>query len=315
VVSARVLARSVDQELEMRTLELEQLAAQLSALEPDATTLPRDIEALLEAWKADTDASLPNEGRTLDTSLLLTNAEALQLFRAPMTDVVTLGETFAWRDYFHGLGRELDPDSDLSDVEPRRESGVSVPFRSQNTGQFMIAIAAPVWNEDQTEVVGVLGRTLHLSDLLNQWEVRHGDLQPQVSNARFLALVDAREERAMLLDHPWLNDHLTDLHDHEVSEQLLFDAETTSRLVSQTNDPHYRDPMGKQDSLYGGDWLAAFAPVGDTGWVAVVQERRDVAIQPIDRIREVFANAGVTSFVLIATMFAVLWYLMQRATR
>ncbi len=313
VVSARILARSVDQELEIRTLELERLAAQLGDSPPDATELSPDRIELLQSWKDDADAALPRAGRTRDESLFLTNAAGLQIFRAPDGD--TVGESFAWRDYFHGLGRELDPADDLSDVRPRETSGVSVPFRSQNTGQFMVAIAAPVWNGDRSQVVGLLARTLHLSDLLNQWEVRHEGDPLGASNTRFLALVDTREERAMLLDHPWLTDHLAELHDQDVQEQLRFNAAKSANLVEQTHDDRYQDPMRRQDAAYQGDWLAAFAPVGDTGWVAVVQERRDVALQPIDRIRQVFVNAGLTSLLLIATMFAVLWYLMQRATR
>lgn len=312
VVSARILARSVDQELRIRTLELERLATSLSGIQPEATAVPEALATMLETWKADADQSLPAEGRTQDESLFLTNSLGTQIFRAPATD--TIGVNFAWRDYFHNLGRELNPNDDLSEIQPRRLSGVSIPFRSQNTGQFMIAIAVPVWNASHSEVVGVLGRTLHLADLLNQWEVRHEDRALRMSHTRFLALVDTREQRAMLLDHPWLTDHLNELHDHEIREQLRFDAKDSADLVARTHDETYQDPMGRQDAAYQGDWLAAFAPVGKTGWVAVVQERRDVALQPIDRIRLVFVNAGLMSLVLIGAMFAVLWYLMRRAT-
>lgn len=313
VVSARILARSVDQELRIRTLELERLATDLRQLQPEAVATPNDLAEMLERWKTSADESLPAEGRTQDESLFLTNSLGTQIFRAPQTD--TIGVNFAWRDYFHNLGRELNPNDDLSEIKPRRVSGISIPFRSQNTGQFMVAIAVPIWDEAHREVVGVLGRTLHLADLLNQWEVRHEDASMQMSHTRFLALVDTREQRAMLLDHPWLTDHLTELHDHEVREQLRFDVKKSADLVARTHDSNYEDPMGRHDEAYRGAWLAAFAPVGRTGWVAVVQERRDIALQPIDRIRQVFVNAGLMSLVIIAAMFAVLWYLMQRATR
>jgi hypothetical protein len=32
----------------------------------------------------------------------------------------------------------------------------------------------------------------------------------------------------MLLDHPWLTDHLTELRDHEVGEQLRFDEQESA---------------------------------------------------------------------------------------
>ena len=37
----------------------------------------------------------------------------------------------------------------------------------------------------------------------------------------------------------------------------------------------HRDPVGAENPDYVGDWLAAFAPVGRTGFVVIVQQRND----------------------------------------
>jgi hypothetical protein len=50
--------------------------------------------------------------------------------------------------------------------------------------------------------------------------------------------------------------------------------------AKQAMDRHYRDPMASQDARYQGRWLAGFAPVGNTEFVIIVQQRYDEAITP-----------------------------------
>ena len=53
--------------------------------------------------------------------------------------------------------------------------------------------------------------------------------------------------------------------------------------------PKYYDPLkidAEAELAYGMPWLAAFWPVGDKGWFACVQERRDKALKPVREIQE-----------------------------
>ena len=52
---------------------------------------------------------------------------------------------------------------------------------------------------------------------------------------------------------------------------------------------------------YEGRWLAGFAPVGDTGFIVIVQTRYDAAVQPNARLWRI---AQVGGFIL---MGAVIW--------
>jgi hypothetical protein len=61
-------------------------------------------------------------------------------------------------------------------------------------------------------------------------------------------------------------------------------------------------------------WLAAFAPVESTGWVAVVQESRGEALKPVDALRSVFVLYGVAALLVFSVMLGILWYLIHRAS-
>jgi heme/copper-type cytochrome/quinol oxidase subunit 2 len=60
--------------------------------------------------------------------------------------------------------------------------------------------------------------------------------------------------------------------------------------------------------------LAAFARVGQTDWLAIVQERRDTAIEPVQNVNRIFARAGVVAIIVFGVLLAVLWYFLNRAS-
>ncbi len=139
-------------------------------------------------------------------SWFVTDRDGRQVFRVPAED--TIGQTFAYRDYYHALGRELPDDTDLTAVRPRTTPGVSLAFRSRATDKYMVAIAVPIWDEGHMSVIGILARTIHLTDLLDQWDdlIRGED---RASDERFLTLIDTRSDSGFVLDHDWMTpEHL-----------------------------------------------------------------------------------------------------------
>ncbi|MEX0585219.1 MAG: hypothetical protein WD176_01155, partial [Pirellulales bacterium] len=264
----------------------------------------------------------------------------------------TIGESFHWRGYYTGLDADLSKDPQIApfeSVSPRTAPGISQPFRSEATNRYMIAIVAPIWDEpppasnDQEQpgaqpraVIGVIASMIHISELLKQWEhtIRDPD-EAAGANDRFLALATFRESatggEARLLDHPWMTaDNLRQValsDDEDARNKNLDEFMSEMRITDNVNqdlaalaagvrrdlrDSQYIDPFGQRAPEFGGQWLAAFARVGQTDWIAIVQERRDTAIEPIQEVNDIFVKAGVVAIVVFGVLLAILWYFLNR---
>jgi hypothetical protein len=68
----------------------------------------------------------------------------------------------------------------------------------------------------------------------------------------------------------------------------------------------YRDP------LLGGHWLAAFAPVGATGYVVLVQTRDAVAIRPSNSLARIAVTLAGSSAVLLLVYGYFWWWRRNR---
>jgi hypothetical protein len=326
MATARLLAAGIQQEMTDRQSELERLARRLSAPAGDSGFnvsqygLRSDLMEVLDRWRDETDERLRKQHRTLDESFFLTDQNGVQIYRSPWKD--SIGQSFSYRDYFHGLGRELEPGDTAQQIKPRTTSGISIPFRSSNTGQFMVAVAVPVWNRENTQVVGVLARTIHLSDLLQQWEENITTDESRAQNPegeRMLSLVDMREDPPLVLDHHWIQDGKSaELRSElEMKEKLrLTPAEEHAlrrALSTGQGMTDYQDPMADVVPEYRGIWLAAPALASGLNWVAIVQERYQAAVQPMHDLYWIFLRYGLVLAVLFAAMLLLLWWLIQRA--
>ncbi|MCA9081437.1 MAG: serine/threonine protein kinase [Planctomycetaceae bacterium] len=341
-----ILAGSVQQDISSRLRELEELASVVSAsLGEDPEVVLDDISAwqaanehdpalpeeapapgegrhdqisrLLDNYKTSSDRQLMEEGRTPDESLLLYNREGIQVFRNPRSE--TLYRSWRHRDYFHGQGVDLLATDDLSQVGPRTEAGISVAFRSGATGQFMVGLGVPLWNRERTEVIGAMIRTIHVTDLLLEWEarIRESSGNSEAEEDFFLSLVDTREHPPLLLDHQWMTPaHLRPLKDDAKLKQLLqLEPNHFAEFRRQQRDPAYLDPLNDVDPQYRGEWLAACADVGQSGWVAVVQERRSKAVEPMAQLYWLFFQYGIWMSIVFVTMLFLLWWIIQKVSR
>jgi eukaryotic-like serine/threonine-protein kinase len=313
VTTAAILAGSIQQEFDVRQKELEDVTDRLvKRTDEGKSVLIDDLSDFLDEWTRTVSQRLASQGRTEDDSFFVVDATGLQIYRKPENR--TTGQNFAYRDYFHGLGKELDA-SQMSGVQPRKTSGISLAYRSQSSNQYKVSVAVPIWNRQRTDVLGVLARSINLSDLLTQWESRIGKIAPN-SRDRFLALVDTREDPAYLLDHPWLSQQRPEsLTDRDLKDRLQLSDDQRRVVVSSEATTQYEDPLGKLDPDFAGPWLAASAPVGETGWFAVVQERRATAVQPVQNLRQVFVRYGIGALAAMSAVFILFGALLWRAAR
>jgi len=268
----------------------------------------------LDEWQPAAVERLRRDGRAFDRSWFLTNARGDQIARHP-PDEKTIGNNYAWRSYFHGSVEEYPPGTDPAGIPPRESRGISAAFRSQATNRYMVALAVPVWEETRSQVIGILARTIDLPDLLSPWEKR---VRGKADKAkRFLSLVDARKGGGFLLDHQWMTrEAMEGMSDEEAMQKLRLPDEAVRTMRESSRSSDFRDPIAEAglDPTYADEWLAAFAPVEGTGWVAVVQERRQEALQPVGTLKSVFMQYGIAALVVFSVMLGILWYLIHRAS-
>ena len=326
--TVRLLAASIDQEIDERMDELKELAKEIPEFNNDLSDNESDrssLEEHLNQWKRITDDRFSRQRRTLDISLFVTDRDGEQIFRNPWDDSV--GTNYSWRDYFHGLGRKVERANEkkITDFPPRTEEGVSSAFRSTVTKKYMVAIAVPIWNQERTEVIGVLARTLHITDLLSQWEqrIRSEISQDSESPNRFLSLVDTRKgAKPYLLDHYWMSkenleqydedrdlDAIIELSNNE--QDILKDALADSQTIAD-----YEDPLKEMNpELFSGKWLAAVARLNSADWIAIVQERRSEVVAPMQALRKIFVRYGQLMVVVFIAMLIGLGWLIRRLSR
>jgi len=339
-VTARILARSIERDLEDRTSELLDVAAdpELPAAIAAAIDQPWQerypLRTILDRWKSKIDEYRLTNDRERDESWLLTDHRGIQLYRDPY-DPATTDKNYAWRSYYNGQAQDA-PKGTIQ--PPLQHPYVSVPFPSEATHQFMVAVSVPVRHEG--EVIAVLSRTIHLGQLLTPYKPQigsrtNGAVSEGTSNGsqqieRFVALVGGNYE---LLDHPWIQneEHRKNLPPEVYQKMRLGERQRQKlahlrKLVCQTGgdeldpaliaydrDDRYVDPFGILDRQYSDDWLAAFWPVGDTGWIAVVQERKPVALLPVDEMQAGLIKYAWLGLLFCGALIGALWYFIFRA--
>lgn len=344
VVTVKILARSIERELEDRISELRKVAEDTrlpDALEKEGK-LPWEqrvnLKQVLGEWKTLVDEARIRQGLDPDTSWFVDDAEGLQLYRAPY-DARTVGNNYRFRDYFHGRRMNYPKDKVPADVEPIREPYVSMAYRSESADAYRVAITVPMFSSNREKVIGVLGRSMGLDQLLAAYKPQIEATGNSNQIERTIALFDghpskdAKQQASFhLLDHPWLSDRkLARLTDAE-RKRLQIDPVHASQLArlqmlvehaSATRQPvdvadrdrslDYQDPVGRLAAEhYGGTWLAAFWPVGKTDWIAVVQERRSTAKHPVQEMEQRLSQYMQLGLLVCCGLIGSLWYFIFR---
>ena len=266
-----------------------------------------------------------------DTSWFLTNADGVQIWRREYSSL-TLAKAFRYRDYFHGRGLDYPEDQIPEDVQPLTTRHVSVAYKSTTTDRQTVALSVPVRNS-AGEVIGVFARTANLGDLQSRLGRRIQDKDDD-SVKRIIALAEFREsENLRLLDHPYLTEEFVKSaerksQDVEVLEKLTMSNETVLRIREALGTrvvavrkvvklPVYLDPVGQlldaNSSSYAGEWIAALAPVEGTGWLVIVQERRDAALQPVQTMADRASRQAWLAVLIAVAMMAMVWFFVWRA--
>ncbi|MDZ4689583.1 MAG: serine/threonine protein kinase [Planctomycetaceae bacterium] len=326
VLSANLLAGSLQRELDDRLNELLTIAEDddIRAAIQTSIDKPRDerlaLFALLDRRRRQVNDRRAELNRSGDVSWFLQDTAGFQRWRSPASE--TIDRCFACRDYFHGQGSlkaDGEGDERCVGIPPITRPHVSQHYASETSGDWKIALSVPVFDRasdsgGERRVIAVLARSLNLSALLADYEQSlAADNRGGVG--RKLALVDGRS--GILLAHPWMTaEHLSSLAnlnqdlrlDEETAGQLAKLVTPTERAAASDHTDRYADPIARlAPTEYGGEWLAAFVPIGSTGWVAVVQEPRTPVLAPVVDLQERLVSTGIVGLLMVCLVVAGGW--------
>lgn len=305
--AARTEARQFGLQVQFRWAQLEGVARdpRLRELLAMGEKLKADPEAAeeLDEWLADRRARTDLQFDEANRSSLwfAHDAAGYQRGSAPPLDEKDRHKYRGYRDYFHGLGRDFPPETRPPPAvidSPHR----SIVYRRATSGVWSVAFTVPVWDDPDDEFlaeqVGVLGLAI---DLKGRTRVA-GDRE------RFAVLIDTRPDatgrRGLVIRHPYLEEEAGGEEPRLVyAEQVVKWADAGGPFPAEE---YYEDPVG---GAYAGPWLAtpervtarpeAGNPI-DTGWVILVQERRDEVMHPVRALqwRLTYGGVGATLFLL-----------------
>jgi eukaryotic-like serine/threonine-protein kinase len=217
--------------------------------------------------------------------------------------------SFDWRDYFS---------SALADAErPTRTTHVRKAYRSSVSQLIKFAVSTPLFEDGKW--VGVIAGSMTAASTLGLPRMKRSETQDQMTvllgpfegertGPRGARTTTGATEFTFLV-HPRLGH----------GQKVILDAATAASLEHAFRPPGENVPQfalsaakpleraDYRDPLLGDGFLAAFAPVGATGYVVLVQTRDSVAIRPSNTLsRSALALAlGSVALVLLYSSFFV----------
>ena len=217
-----------------------------------------------------------------------------------------------FRDYFHGLGYELEdkvgPAKAIIDAPHR--SIVYQRTRDAGGAIWSVAFSVPVWDDPTdmfAEQIGVVGVTIDLK----------GRTRVSGHRERFAVLIDTRRDttgrRGLIIRHPYLEDLPagTTVTPFYADEVVKWADEKKPEFAPEED---YHDPV--DGNFDGGTWLASVERVIvrpeegkpiDTGWVILVQERKDEVLAPVTALQWNLGRGGVIAGGFLLLVITLVW--------
>jgi predicted Ser/Thr protein kinase len=278
VYAARLMAGAVLFELAQYSQSVERAAAEPALV---AALQERDAAAM-EAFCKDrfTYYDGPPGGLRSSGACFILDTTGLGLAHWPPQPRTVVGKSYEWRDYFQGAKR-------LSD-NGQRTAYVSRVIKSEGDDKYAFALSAPVYAADG-RWLGVLMTLVASGSTLGS--LRLNDASDSSRAATLVALTDRMRGQPTLpaadvytvIVHEGLGRGMPVLLEPQTARQLerafaeslppgreQFQLPTFGGMALDS----YRDPVSDEPGL----WLAAFAPVGHTGFAVIVQTEEKAAL-------------------------------------
>jgi hypothetical protein len=273
--------------------------------EIDATVAIAADPAIVQALQTFDDAALEQwRIRTgFDTVALYDRSGIARVQASPVVNRKrNLGKDYSWRDYFRGARRMGEAGL--------RAGYISRALLSESENIWVFGIAAPVYDDGRW--AGVLLITVGTDAALGQRRLdRATDDGPMAvivaPRDRSRATTDGEGDYVVIL-HNGLTHGAGIVMDSPRLRELR--ATRTERNQLRWIDPDLITDDTHRDPVPGfeGRWLAGFAPVGDSGFVVIVQTRYDAALQPNTQLsRRLAWRGGAVILMWLAACGTFLW--------
>lgn len=233
-----------------------------------------------------------------------------------------VGKDFSERDYFQGALAHADG-------KERAAVHVSRIYQSRNDNLHKFALAVAVRNraDPANPVVGVVAATLTTRATLGTLRLNDQRRKAVLIGRQDQSLPDAvaqtPEDNYLVLVHPAYApgvrayilpaEQFRMLQRPHRGDEFALPEPGADYDLALARNANYQDPVGRDDVHYSGPWLAGFAPVGNTEFVVIVQQRYDETIGPEWKQTLVMTfSAGAALVITVLLIAAGLRWRMQR---
>ncbi len=130
--------------------------------------------------------------------------------RYPLDEGLTIGKSFAHRDYFHGQGRDFSEAERSVSAKPKsiQRPHLSTLYQSSSDQSLKVAFSVPIWSDKpgaaDRRILGVIGMSVELNKF-------GGLLERKLPGNQIVELIDLRfdelagkPQRGLILHHPAL---------------------------------------------------------------------------------------------------------------
>jgi serine/threonine-protein kinase len=199
-------------------------------------------------------------------------------FPEPVQEI--LGKDYSFRDYFRGAMKLAE--------RGLRTGYVSRAFQSENDGRFIFGVSTPIYGT-HGQPVGILMAGVPAAASLGSRILDDGRSIGVLVAPRGRERASAKPASThLILIHealaygdaiPIENPLIQRIDDASIRDGSRYDRPLhLPRLDRMESSDAYEDPAAQHNPTFAGRWLAAFAPVGNTGFVVVFQTRAEEAL-------------------------------------
>ncbi len=236
------------------------------------------------------------------------NRDGIMVAHAPRADQL-IGGDFSWRNHFQGA-KALGVKGAGGSVY------ISRVYRGRSDNFYKFAISAPILDAKKN-FLGVIATSV-ITDASMGLVFLHGD-------NRKVALIaptdtDSPEvgpdsSKYVVLYHPGYRKGVDPVEFPYIKKIGMKPApvdnpqfQLSDSKLQISPDDNYLDPVASVAKEYAGRWIAGFAPVGNTGFVVVVQQRFEDAVSlEASTLWNLALWSALASLVAVAILVMVLW--------